>query len=314
MSSFTVVAQLLKDTIAFSTLIGIATLGEMLDEIAGVLNLAIEGALWMGALMTFVAAYFSHSIPIAIIVAVSTSVMIYLLFGYLVIVKGFDQVYTGVAVDLICYGASFYIYRTVFEWKLREVTPHINIALSDIPLPYLSQIPVIGYVLFSQTVLTYVFLFVIMPTVYIIVKKTKIGIIMKAIGESPEKADMLGINVIKYRFVVLLVAGILTGISSTMFTLYFSNVYLTEMVQGRGFIAIALIILGGWEPLKTMLAVLFYSGLEALQYRVIALLGGVFPYQFILMLPYVATIAALGVVGRKVRPPASLGKIYVKTR
>ncbi len=314
MSGVEIVSQFLKDLIAFSTLIGLATLGELLNEKVGVLNLSIDGALWIGALMTFITAYFTGSITIAILVAIGSSLSIYLLFGYMTLVKNVDQVYTGVAINLICYGVCFYIYRSIFEWGIRDASPHINVSLSDIEIPYLSQIPIIGYMLFRQTILTYLFLFLIIPLIYFIIKKTIIGIIIKAIGEDPEKAETLGINVNRYRFIILMNAGILTGISSTMFVLYFSNVYLTEMVAGRGFIAIALIILGKWELIPTILACLFYSSLEALQYRVITLISGLFPYQFILMLPYLATIIALGAVGRKVKPPASLGKTRTRTK
>lgn len=309
-----IVVQFIKDLIAFFTLTGIAALGELVNEMAGVLVLCIEGALWIGALVAFIVAFFTENLMLAILAAIAASLLVYLLYGYVSLLHNVDQVYAGIAINLICYGASFYIYRSIFEWKYREVIPHVRVRLPDLEIPYLNEIPILGPAFFRQTLLTYILIFVAFPLAYVVIRKTHIGTVIRAIGEDPTKASTMGIPVNKYRLALLVIGGTLTGISSCMFTLYLSSVYLSRMVAGRGFIIIALIILGKWDTVRTLLACLLYSTLEVLQYRVQVLIGGVFPYQFVLMLPYLATITALGVFGRKIKPPASLGKTYVKLR
>ncbi|RLG77135.1 MAG: ABC transporter permease [Thermoprotei archaeon] len=302
-------------SIRMMTPIGLAATGELLVERSGVLNLSLEGTMLMGAFVAFVTTYYTGNPYLGIGTAIIVGILVTLLFGVLTQTFAIDQVLVGVALNLFALGATFFLYRAIFGWYVSPVPPKVETVITELPIPLLSEIPIIGPILFNQTVFTYI-LFLLVPITIYFLKNTTLGLHLKACGENPEVADYLGINVFKYRYSMLIIEGILGGIAGALYTISYGTMFLDNITGGRGFVAIAMVILGQWLPLKTFAATFLYAMVEAFQLRVQAfgLVSEWFPYQFALMLPYLVTLIALALFGRKVKGPAWLGKTYKRVK
>ena len=306
----------LRAVIRVSAPILYAGLGELLVEKVGMLNISIEGALWLSSLSAFIVNYYYGNPYYGVFIGMLIGMVYYLIFGLLSLYIGLNQVLVGVTLNLFAYGSTFYIYRFIFEWRERTSIPSVRTLMSDVKVPLLSEIPFLGGIFFSQPVTIYI-LYILIPAIYYLLTKTVYGLYITSIGENPEASDRLGIPVFKYRFLCLLLGGLLVGLGGSIFTTYLSNVYLDQMIAGRGFIVIALLILGSWSPLRVVGAITLYSFIEAFQYRFQALFSAMMvfiPYQFVLMLPYLTTVVALIVVGRRIKSPSWLGRQYTRIR
>jgi len=314
--STVIIYDFLRAVVRVSAPLCYAGLGELLVEKTGMLNISIEGTLWLSSLAAFIINYYYGNPYYGVFVGMFVGMLYYLLFGLFSIYIGLNQVLIGVALNLFAYGSTFYIYRFVFEWRERTTIPSVKTLMDDLRIPFLSDAPFLGGVLFNQPITVYG-LYILIPLAYYLLNKTMYGLYITSIGENPEASDRLGISVFKYRLLCLCLGGLLVGLGGSIFTTYLSNIYLDQMIAGRGFIVIALLILGSWTPLKTIGAILLYSFIDAFQYRFQALFASLMtfiPYQFVLMLPYLTTIIALTVIGRKIKPPAWLGKHYTRIK
>ncbi len=306
----------LRAVVRVSAPICYAGLGELLVEKAGMLNISIEGTLWLSSLFAFTINYYYGNPYYGVVIGIAIGVFYYLFFGLLTMYVGLNQVLVGVALNLFAYGSTFYIYRFIFEWKERTLIPSISTPMNDLRIPILSEVPLLGNIFFNQPIVIYI-LYIAIPVIYYFLNKTMYGLYIISIGENPEASYRLGIPVFKYRLSCLCIGGALVGLGGSIFTTYLSNIYLDQMIAGRGFIVIALLILGSWSPLKVVGAILLYSFVEAFQYRFQALFSSLMvfiPYQFILMLPYLTTIIALVIVGKRIKPPTWLGKQYIRIK
>ncbi len=308
------IQDLLAATFRMLTPIGLAAMGEVVVERAGILNLGLEGIMLFGAFIGFITTYYTHNPWLGVLAGAVLGIALALFFGFLVITLALDQVITGLAIDIFAAGATFFFYRAVFGWYASPVPPKVDVLITETPIPLLQSIPIIGPALFRQLIFTYILVFVLVPLTYYVFYKTKIGLNLRACGEDPLVADYLGVNVIKYRYLALAYEGALAGISGALFTTALYNMFLDNMTGGRGFIAIAMVILGRWDPLKTLLASFLFSVVDALQLRIQAMRIEWLPYQFALMLPYLVTIVVLAIFGRKVKGPASLAKPYRRVK
>uniref|UniRef100_A0A7C5XJR9 ABC transporter permease n=1 Tax=Ignisphaera aggregans TaxID=334771 RepID=A0A7C5XJR9_9CREN len=306
----------LRAVIRVSVPLGYAGLGELLVEKSGLLNISIEGTLWLSALFAFIVNYYYENPYYGILTGMFIGIIYYLIFGFLSMYVGLNQVLVGVALNLFAYGSTFYIYRFVFEWRERVSIPSIKSLMNDIKIPFLSEMPLLGYIFFNQPLIVYIF-YIVFPIIIILLNKTIYGLYITSIGENPEVSDKIGISVFKYRLICLFIGGAFVGLGGSIFTTYLSNIYLDHMIAGRGFIVIALLILGSWSPLKTIGAIILYSFVEAFQYRFQTLFASIMvflPYQFVLMLPYLTTVIVLIVIGRRIKPPSWLGKQYTRVK
>lgn len=296
---------LLSATLRMATPLIIATLGETFSERSGVLNLGIEGTMLLGSLVAFLVAYRTNNLWLGVLSAGFSGILLSLLMAFFTVTLGVSQHVSGLGITIFASGLSLFIYRQVIGSP--SIPPTVS-TFKTIAIPLLSKIPIIGQILFDQYALTYIAILLV-PICGYILFKTNFGLSLRAVGENPESADALGINVYKTRYISLMIAGFLMGIAGSFFTLAYFNMFLYGIVGGRGWVCIALVIFANWIPSKVLLGALLFGGVDALQLRLQAI-GFNIPYQFFLMMPYVLTIIVLVIVARRASYPSALLKPY----
>jgi ABC-type uncharacterized transport system permease subunit len=299
------ISGLIGATMRMATPIIFATLGEILSERAGVLNLGIEGIMLMGAMTGFLVTFTSGSIWLGVLAGAGVGMLLGLLMAFLAVYLGLSQHVSGLGITLFATGLAMFIYRLHFG---SPTVPPIIQPFKQITLPLLSKIPVIGPGLFTQYSLTYI-AWLLIPALSILLYKTKIGLKIRTVGENPVVADTVGVNVLLTRTLCLVAGGALMGVGGAFLTLAHQNMFLIDVIGGRGWVAIAMVIFGNWDPLKGAFGALIFGFLDALQLRLQGL-GIAVSFHLFLMIPYLLTIVALISVSRKASIPASLLKPY----
>ena len=279
-----------------------ATLGELFAERAGVLNLGIEGIMLLSAMTGFTAAYYGGDLWLAIAAAALTGAVMGLLMGLLTVSLGLSQHVSGLGVTMLCSGLAFYLYRLIFGEPSQP--PSIP-PFQPVPIPGVSQIPFLGPVLFNQFALSYL-AFALVPIAALVLKRTPWGLGLRTVGENPRAADAAGLNVALVRYQALVLSGALMGIAGAYLSTAQYNAFTFGVISGRGWVAIALVVFGQWQPWRSTLGALLFAFIDALQLRLQA--SGLIhvPYQVFLMLPFVLTIVAMALVSRNARAPAAL--------
>ena len=299
------ISGLIGATMRMATPIIFATLGEILSERAGVLNLGIEGIMLMGAMTGFLVTFTSGSIWLGVLAAAGVGMLLGLLMAVLAVYLGLSQHVSGLGITLFATGLAMFIYRLHFG---SPTVPPIIEPFKQIALPVLSKIPVIGPGLFTQYSLTYI-AWLLIPALSILLYRTKIGLKIRTVGENPVVADTVGVNVLLTRTLCLVAGGALMGIGGAFLTLAHQNMFLIDVIGGRGWVAIAMVIFGNWDPLKGAIGALIFGFLDGLQLRLQGL-GIAISFHVFLMIPYLLTILALISVSRKASVPAGLLKPY----
>ncbi len=296
---------LLSATLRMATPLIIATLGEVFCERSGVLNLGIEGIMLFCSLVAFLTAYFTNNLWLGILFAILVGILFGILMAFFTVNLGVSQHVSGLGITIFASGLSLFTYRQIIGSP--QIPPTIE-TFKTFAIPFLSKIPFIGPILFDQYILTYIAL-ILVPIVSFVIYKTNFGLSLRAVGENPEAADAVGINVYKTRYTALIIGGALMGLAGSFFTLAYFNMFLYGIVGGRGYVCIALVIFANWDPTKVLLGSILFGGVDALQLRLQAI-GFNIPYQFFLMMPYVLTIVVLILVARNAIAPSSLLKPY----
>ena len=302
----TLITGVLAATLRLATPLIYGTIGETFSERAGILNLGIEGMMLMGASTGFLVGYSSGNLWLGVLAAAITGVMLGLVMGFLTVSIGAQQHVAGLGLTIACSGLSFYIYRITIE-NVGGIPPHVN-PFHTIPIPYLSQIPIIGEVLFDQHALAYLGL-ILVPISAFVLFRTRFGLALRAVGENPNAAATAGIDVFKMRYLCLTIAGALSAVGGAWLSLAESGMFLPGLTQGRGWVCIALVVFANWSPFRVLGGALLFGGIDAVQLSLQSV-GWNIPYQLFLMLPYVLTIAALIAVSRRARAPAALLSSY----
>jgi general nucleoside transport system permease protein len=284
------------------------TLGELICERAGVLNLGIEGIMTAGAFAGWVAVYFGASLWFGVLVAALTGAVLGLLLGFLTVPLGLSQHVTGLGVTLLATSLSYYIYRVTFP---KVTSPPKIEPFQPFPIPGLSNIPVLGEALFQQTPLTYL-AFALTALVGWFLYRTPAGLAVRTVGENPAAAEAQGISVTATRMAAVAAGSALMGIGGSFVTLSAFNSFFFDMINGRGWICIALVVFGSWRPGKALLGALLFGLFDAYQLRLQQWAGAIVPYQLFLMLPYALSIVALIVMSRRVAYPRALMVPYRK--
>lgn len=292
----------LEGTVRTATPLAFAAIGETVAERAGVINIGLEGAIIAGAFGGFVAAG-SGSVMAGFVGAAFAGIIVSAIFAFFAIRLRADQIITGTAISLLGLGVTATLYRQMYGASGAALSiPTMGIQ----SIPFLSSLPIIGKPLFAQPVITYV-LYGLVPGVWWWMYKTHAGLGLRAIGEDPRAAVAAGVNAARVQFIATLFGGMLGGIAGGVLVLAQAGSFAEGMSAGRGFIAIAIVVLGRWHPLGVAAAALIFGAASALQYLFQAM-GWPLPYQAFLALPYVLTLLGLaGIAGRSI-PPASLGR------
>jgi general nucleoside transport system permease protein len=299
------IAGLLGAMMRMATPIIFATLGEIISERAGVLNLGIEGIMLMGAMTGFLVCLLTGSLWIGVLAAALVGMALALLMAFLSVYLGLSQHVSGLGITLFSTGLAMFVYR--LQVGSPTVPPTVE-PFRQLTVPVLSSLPVIGPGLFRQYALTYV-AWLLVPVISIILYKTRIGLKIRTVGESPVVADTVGVNVHLTRTLCLVAGGALMGVGGSFLTLAHQNMFLMDVIGGRGWVAIAMVIFGNWDPVKGTLGALIFGFLDGLQLRLQGL-GFKIPFHIFLMIPYLLTIMALIGVSRKATVPAGLLKPY----
>ncbi len=298
-----VLVAILSSTLRLSTPIILGALGGIFSERSGVVNIAIEGLMLTAAFTGFLVGGSTGSLWLGVFAAILTGALMALLHGVLSIHLRVDQIISGTVINILAIGLTGYFYTS-------DVT--LPGKLPSLTIPLLSQIPIIGPVLFVNPPITYLALLLV-PVTHVVVYGTRWGLRLRAVGENPRAADTVGVNVITMRYANVAIGGALAGLGGAFLSLEAVGSFERLMTNGRGFIALAAMIFGNWNPFGAWAAALLFGFANALQSQLQFLgLGSVIPHQFIGLLPYVLTIVVLaGFVGR-VRPPAAVGQPYSK--
>jgi simple sugar transport system permease protein len=295
----------LTSTIAMATPILLAALGELLVEEAGIINIGIEGAMLAGAFFALAGVYFTGSLAAGIACGIAAAIAINAILAVLVVNLAVNQVVAGTALDILALGLTGVFYRKFFgiTGKAFIVRPLRAIALGP-----LARIPLLGPALFNQTPLVYL-AFALVPVTAWMMARTRYGLRLRSAGERPEAADALGLGVYALRWQALIASGVLTGLGGAFLTVAYANTFVENISAGRGFVALAVVILGRWNPWGLAAASVLFGAAMALQFGLQAL-GTAVPYQLFLALPYALTLIVLASLGGQANAPSALGEPY----
>lgn len=297
--------QLLQLTIAIAAPFVVAALGELLSERAGVLNVGIEGVMAVGAAAGFLATWATGAAIAGLAVAMLMGAALALVLAFYGISLRGEQITVGLIILVLGLGLASLLYRAVVG--VQFAAPRVDV-VPPLKLPFLSEIPVLGPVLFSQHPLVYL-AYALTVLVQALLFGTPTGLRWRAVGENPRAADTVGISVVGLRYAATLLGGLLMGLAGAYLPLTLTGGYSDGMVGGRGWIALMLVILGRWIPWVVILGALLFAYVEALQFR-LALVTRAVPPQLLLSLPYLLAIVVLVRVYRGARAPAALGLRY----
>lgn len=300
---------LVAATLRVATPLVFATMGEVITERSGVLNLGIEGIMFLGAFVGFATAARLDGAGVgsylwwALLAAILAGVLMGGLMGLFSVSLGVNQHVAGLGITLLCTGLSLYGFRLVFGESdvLPKVAPFGQLDL-------FGSLPVLGPIL-RQYLLTYVAFLALPPLAWWLLYRTRFGLNLRAVGENPEAADASGVNVFRTRYVALMTGGGLMAVGGAFLSLAQLGAFTPGMVAGRGWVCIALVIFARWDPLRAVAGALLFGGVFALQLR-LQTLGMEIPFEIFLALPYLVTIAALALAGRNAAYPGAYLKPY----
>lgn len=301
------VEAILYQTLKLVPAILFVSLGELIAEKSGVLNLGVEGLMLMAAFTAFDVTYLTGNPWLGIVAAIGVSLVLGLLFSFFAINLRVNQVVIGLGLWLFGLGLSDTLYRAFFA--VGGITPTVPI-IGDMDIPYLSSIPVIGRVLFDQNPLVYVSI-ALMPVVAFFLNKTNLGMKIIAVGEHPRAAETMGVDVYKIRYLAVLIGAAFAGVGGAYFTISLLSTFILNITFGRGFIALAMIYFGKWKPYRLFLPLIIFSFVDSLQLGVQAM-GVPIKYFFLNMFPYITIVALIPILGRRAEAPAALMEPYKK--
>lgn len=283
-----------------------AGLGGVVSQKAGIYNFGLEGMMLCGAFFAYYGSYQLGSPWLGLLLAIIVGALLGLLLGFTSITLRVSQLVIGLGIGIFGLGLTSYLYRLIGKSGVE----HASILFPSINIPFLSNIPFVGEVLFSHNIMVYVCLGLVILISWFF-NKTTMGLNFRAVGENPQVADTAGVNVIRYRYYAIIVSGVLASLGGAFLTLTQTARFMENLTAGRGWIALAAVVLGKYNPWGVLFACFLFGAADAAQMQVQVMSLGI-PYQFLLMTPYIlAMLAMAGVVG-KVRSPAAMGKPYIK--
>src|SRR5271169_7191102 len=286
----------------------LAALGETFAEQSGVLNIGIEGTILLGALTSFLVSYYTGMIWLSLLAAVLVGVAANIILAWMYVTIRASQVVAGLVFNVLALGVASAVYRKALG---NSAVPESIAMFQPLHIPFLGNIPVIGPVLFGQTILFYLTI-ALAFVAHFVLFRTNFGLALRASGENPAAADSAGISVNRMRYVGTLISGAAAGMAGAYLVLAQVGLFRESIVSGQGFIALGIIIFGRWSPWKAALAALAFGACDALQLS-LQIFGTSVPPQLLLALPYVVTILAIsGLFGGGAVRPAALMAPYVK--
>lgn len=305
----TFLVGLIGATLRVATPLIFATIGEVYTERAGILNLGIEGIMFLGAFAGFAIAFKAQAagagsyLWLGLLGAIIAGTIMGLLMGFFSVTLGVNQHVSGLGITLLSIGLSLYGFRLVFGESsvLPSVEPFAQYSI-------FGDLPILGPI-FRQYLLTYLAFIILIPLAWWILYRTSFGLRLRAVGENPEAADAAGINVFQTRYLTLAIGGALMAVGGAFLSLAQLGAFSPGIIAGRGWVCIALVIFAKWDPIRAMWGALLFGGVFALQLR-LQTMGMELPFEVFLALPYIVTIIALAIAGRNVAYPGAYLKAY----
>ncbi len=287
----------------------LASLGELYSERSGVLNVGIEGTILLGALGAYLGAIWMNSSWVGVLIAIITGLIFNIFLAWMYVIVKASQVVVGIIFNVLAYGLAAYSFRALMGDVPKIISAPM---LPEIKVPVLSEIPIIGKMVFEQSVMLYITL-VLAVIAGLILFKTRFGLNLRAVGENPKSAASAGTDVVRMRIIGVLISGFGGGLAGAYFVLVQIGVFRETIVQGRGFIALGIVILARWNPYLAVFAAFGFASMDALPLSLQLLDLQIAP-QFLVALPYVLTVFAVSGLLGKSRNPESLMVPYEKDR
>ena len=296
---------LLQSTVRYATPLVFAALGGLFSERSGVVNIGLEGLMLISAFAGVVGSKFSGSAVVGLLVAIGAGLVFALIHALMCITFEADQIISGTAINLLALSGTGFLMVVIFGSG--GTSPRVN-GFESVAVPLLSAIPLIGKALFDQSVLVYL-MYVLVPVVYFAVFRTPFGLRLRGTGEVPEAVDTAGVSVTRMRYYGVALSGMLAACGGAYLSMGLLSAFTEGMTNGRGFIALAALIFGRWNPLGAAGAALLFGLFFAISFRVNQ---QAVPIEFVEMLPYLFTIIALVAFGGRAIAPAAIGRPYRK--
>ena len=298
-------ALLFAATLSAGTVLAIASLGLLINEKAGIVNLGAEGMMLCAAIAAYATVVHTGSDLLGFVAGAGAGALLALIFGALVIGLNTNQYATGLALSLFGAGFSAFVGTGYVQASLPERISY--------EVPYLTDLPVVGLALFRQHPMVYLVIGFTLALIWFL-ERSRAGLVLRAVGESPQSAHALGYPVRRIRLAAVVCGGALCGLAGAYISVIYTPLWVEGMIAGKGWIALALTTFATWRPARILLGAYLFGGVTMLQFHLQAT-GLEVPSQFLSMLPYVATIVVLALISRnpqwiRVNMPASLGKPF----
>ena len=298
-------AQLIVLTLAAGTPLVYPALGELVAEKSGVLNLGVEGMMLAGAVTSFIVAATTHSAWLGVAAGMAAGAALSLIFGVLTLSLMANQVASGLALSLFGIGLSAFVGLDYVSVVIEPITP--------VDLPVLTNLPVVGKLLFRHNPLVYLSIVLLMAIQWFLYR-TRAGLIVRAVGESPQSAHAIGFPVARIRYCAVMFGGACAGMGGAYMAVAYTPLWVEGMTAGRGWIALALVVFAAWKPWRILAGAYLFGGVTLAQFQAQGI-GVDIPSQYLSMLPYLATIVVLAIISRdaaaiRLNAPASLGKPF----
>ncbi|MDX2160038.1 MAG: ABC transporter permease [bacterium] len=295
-------ASVFASTIRLATPYIFAALGETFAQRSGVLNLGVDGIMLMGAFCGYYAVYLSGSLVLGVAAALVIGLILGLVSAFISVTLKAEQGISGIGMYLFGLGMSELLFQRLVG------TPQSVNGFPRLAFPLLTDLPIIGQVLFNHHLLVYV-AFALVPIGAFILNRTPFGLMIRAVGQNPEAADAMGVNVVRVRYTTVCIGGMLAGLAGASLSIAQINVFQQNLTSGLGFIAVALVYFGRWRPTGILIGSLLFSFVNALQLQ-IGSIGIDIPSEFAVMAPYVITIIALIFASKRLEKPTALTRPF----
>ena len=299
------IGSVLASAIRYATPLVLAALGGLFSERSWVVNIGLEGLMLISAFTGVVGAYFSGNVLVGVLFALAGGLVFSLIHAVMCVTFEADQIISGVAINLLALGGTGFLMVLIFGSG--GTSPRIG-GFSEVPVPLLSQIPIIGPAFFNQSPLVYL-MFLLIPLTFFVVYRTPFGLRLRATGEAPEAVDTAGVSVTRMRYYGVALSGLLAALGGAYFSMDQLSAFTERMTAGAGFIALAALISGRWNPIGAAVAALVFGFAQAVTFRIAQ---DAIPLELLQSFPYVLTIVALAAFGGRAIAPAAVGKPYRK--
>lgn len=301
-----IIISILASTIRIVTPLVFSAMGELITQRAGIWNMGVEGTMLTGAFAAYIAATATGSLWLAVLAAIVAGALMGAIIAFMTAIMRVDHFIAGLGLNLLASGLTLYWFQSYIQGR-----PQPTFAgFQDVAIPLLSDIPVIGPVLFSQRALTYVAALLV-PAVWFLLYRSRYGLELRCLGENPKALDVKGLSVAARQFAAVMLGSALTGLGGGFLMLGFSDRFLADFTAGRGWIVVVALIAGNWKPTGVLVAVTAFAFLESLATH-LQVIGAQVPHQLLLALPYLTSILLLMGLRFRTGQPARLGVPYLR--